>query len=473
MNANGASGARGLRLAIALCVYVIPGLPWGAPLPAGQPNEPYPAVLPGDSASVTCPVGSGPGTALSLANAVDLALCNNPQIRAAWANIRVRAAAVGVARAADWPTLSVSVSELNDRTAYSGAQSPATDTTGTMVVGEFDWRLFDFGGRSAMRHAAQALLEAAVASRDATIQKILGAVVQAYFGAVTAKAAADDRTQDESIARETLASAKRREAKGGGSHNDTLQATTALARASLDKNRAKGTYQKALAVLLYSMGVPAGRLINLAGDVDLRTGTEENDLSGWLKDTEQRHPAIVAARAAVAAAEDQVVAARSAGRPTIDLTANYYQNGFPYQGLTSTNTRVATVGVTVTVPLFDGFATHYSVEAAQATVRVREAELEDTRETTLMEVVQAYADAHSSLLNLTASGDLLTAAQAAFESSERRYAEGAADILEILSAQSGLADARSERTRCLAEWRSARLNLLASAGILNASDLKD
>lgn len=36
--------------------------------------------------------------------------------------------------------------------------------------------------------------------------------------------------------------------------------------------------------------------------------------------------------------------------------------------------------------------------------------------------------------------------------------------LKILSTQSALADARQERVRCLAEWHSARLRLLASAG---------
>jgi outer membrane protein len=440
---------------------------------AGGPDDADLAARASGLEGVPCPVAPEPSKPLSLAKAVDVALCNNPQIRAAWANIRLRAAAVGEAQAAYWPSLSVSASELNDRTGYPGTRFPTTDTTGNMVVGTFDWRLFDFGGRSAASHAAQRLLEAAVASRDATLQKVLGAVVEAYFDAVTAKAAADDKTQDESIARETLASAQRRETQGAGARNDTLQATTVLARASLDKSRASGAYEKALAVLAYALGVPVGSLIDLAGDVDVRTGTEQKDLVSWLKDAEQRHPAIVAARAAVSAAEAQVVVARSAGSPTVDLTANYYQNGFPNEGLTSTNMRVATIGVTVTVPLFDGFATHYSVEAAKATVSLRRAELEDTRQATLMGVVEAYADAQSSLGNLTTSGELLSAAEAAFESSQRRYAQGAADIVELLNAQTALADAKSERIRCLAEWRSARLGLLASAGVLNREDLRN
>jgi len=475
MSASGRSSrARlmpGILAPIAACIGALLG--GAAAARAGDPNGPYPGLLPGDSEPVACPLGLDRSSPLSLAQAIDLALCNNAQVRAAWANIRVQAAAVGEARAAYWPTLSVNASELNDRTSYPGTRLPTTALTGKTVFGTLDWRLFDFGGRSATYHSAQALLDAAIASRDATIQKALSAVVQAYFEAVTARAAAEDKAQDEAVARETLASARRRQAGGGGAQNDTLQADTALARASLDENRALGAYDKAVAVLVYSLGVPPGSALDLPEDTDLPTRTGQKDLAAWLREAEQRHPALLAARAAVEAAQDEVVSARSAGRPTIDLTANYYQNGFPNEGLATTNTRVATVGVTVTVPLFDGFATHYNVEDARATVRVKEAELQDTEQATLMAVVEAYADAQSSLRNLSASEDLLAAAQAAFESSQRRYNQGIADIVELLNAQTALADAKGERIRCLAEWRSARLNLLASAGVLNRADLKN
>ena len=38
-----------------------------------------------------------------LGEAVDIALCNNPQIKSSWANIKVQAGALGEARAAICP----------------------------------------------------------------------------------------------------------------------------------------------------------------------------------------------------------------------------------------------------------------------------------------------------------------------------------------------------------------------------------
>jgi len=118
------------------------------------------------------------------------------------------------------------------------------------------------------------------------------------------------------------------------------------------------------------------------------------------------------------------------------------------------------------VPLFEGFARIYKVRGAQAQSEQSEAQLQDIKSQILMEVVKAHADAQSSFENLQASHQLLSATEAVVQSSQKRYDKGAADILELLSAQNALVDAQQERVRCLSDWRSARLRLMSSAGVL-------
>ncbi|MGD0961814.1 MAG: TolC family protein, partial [Methylomonas sp.] len=110
---------------------------------------------------------------------------------------------------------------------------------------------------------------------------------------------------------------------------------------------------------------------------------------------------------------------------------------------------------------------------AQAQAEQSAAQLADTEQQTLMEVVKAYADATSSLQNLESSTALLKAAQEALDSSQRRYDKGAADILEMLNTQTALADAGQERIKTVAEWRSARLRLLASSGVLGRDRIEN
>ncbi len=225
----------------------------------------------------------------------------------------MQAAALGQAKAAYWPTVSASVSELGDRTAYPDTDIPTTTRSDATVYGSLAWRLFDFGGRGASRRAAEALLESAVANRDAAMQKTLSAVAK--------RSVIENKVDDEMLARNTWASAQRKEAQGGGAQSDTLQAAAALAKVSLDKNRAMGAYEKAVAALVYALGLPPGSALTLSRDVDVRTRCEEQDLSGWLQEAQQRHPAILAARAALEASRQQVtVAPRSTSPVTTTKT---------------------------------------------------------------------------------------------------------------------------------------------------------
>lgn len=421
-------------------------------------------ILPGDDMPTPCPAQKDFVTPLVLGEAVDLALCNNTQIKSTWASIKIDAAAVGEAKAAYLPTVSVTLSRLNDQTRQPDSNTPTTTINSNTVYGTLSWRLFDFGGRAANQEVANRGLTAALANHDAQLQKTLSAVIQAYFDAQTSQATWLAKQQTEDIARSTLDTAKRREAKGAGAHSDTLQATTALARAILEKNRAIGADHKAHSVLIYAMGVPSQTTLIIAEDQNDNSETSIKELDTWLQTTQQQHPAILAARAQLEAAQYKVKSTRSEGLPTVDFSANYYENGRPNQGVTSTSTQERTLGVSLTIPLFDGFSRTYKIRGAEAQVERKEAELQDTEHQTLMEVVKTHADAAAALQNLKASETLFTAAQEALKVSKRKYEKGAADILEILNTQSALAEAQQERIRDLAEWRSARLRLLANAG---------
>ncbi|OFA05315.1 outer membrane efflux protein BepC precursor [Janthinobacterium sp. HH107] len=422
-----------------------------------------------------CPSTYEGDVPLTLPAAVDLALCRNAQVHGAWAGIRLQAAGVGEARAAYLPTLNGGLSRVHDRTAYPGAGTPSGSLASNTGSLSFSWRLFDFGGRAAGQRSAQAMLDAALANRDAVLQKTLAATVSAYFEAQTARASVRMRQEYQALANETVQATQRRAQRGLGSHSDTLQAASALAKAALGASRADGEFHKARAVLIYTLGLPADAGVTLDDDADgaaagLCEGLQD-ELHAWLALAQARHPAILAAQAQLAAARERVEIARSEGRPSIDLTANLYQNGRPNQGLSPASTRETLVGISLNIPLFDGFARHYKVRGAQAQAGQREAEAEEVQQQTLMELVKTHAEASMALANLAASQAWLDAAQDALASVRRRFGLGAADILEMLNTQSALLEAQQERIRCQAEWRSARLRLLASAGMLARDDV--
>lgn len=421
-----------------------------------------------DGASIVCPAQLDLSQSLGLGEVIDLALCNNPHIKQAWANIKIQAGAVGEARSVYLPTASASFSP-RQQTQVNYPQSPSSLNSinnGRMAYANLTWRLFDFGGRAANRASANLLLESALASHNAGIQKLLAITTQSYFDVLTAKATVQAKSQAADFARSSWEATLRREVRGVSGRSDVLQAQTALEKAQLAASRADGDYRKALATLIFYMGLPTNTQLRLqeAGEHIQKEGIKE--LNAWLSDAEEGHPAIRAARTQWESAKKKVVTARSAGLPSIDFVGNFYQNGYPNQGVQPVNSNTTTVGLTLNIPIFEGFATTYKIRSQEAQAEKAQAEFEGATQQVLTEIVKSHAEAVSSLANLGFSQRLLEAAHAAMQSSVNRYSKGSADILELLATQSAMTEAQQERIRCIAEYRSARLRLLANAGNL-------
>lgn len=456
-----------------LCLCILPV--WGEGLQSwiDDPLRAQPVQLQGgvtlpDASQVSCMVAVDFSQPLELRDAVDTALCNNPQIRATWAQIKAQTGVLGEARAAYLPTISGSVSRLRNTTTYgSGSREPGTSSTGNQYYGSLNWRLFDFGGRAANREEANQMLLSAIAGHDASLQKTMATVIQAYFEVATSQAVMAAREQISQLAQQTLDVAQRREQKGASSQDDTLQASTALAKAELNKMRAQGDYLKNLTLLKQAMAIDLNTPVSLPPQPERVIPADIRELGRWLKEAEARHPAIQQARAKWRADREKITVTRSEGLPTADLTAHISRNGFPNQGLSTINQTSRDIGITVSIPLFEGFSRNYKIMEARAQAEQSEAQMEETTAQILTDVVKAYADAKTAVGVLTASDRLLNAAQASVASAKRRYANNVADILEVLNAQSSLADAQQQRIEAIAQWRSARLSLLANTGILS------
>jgi outer membrane protein len=465
-------------LAVLVCLVTAPSAAHGFPDMFEDPLRVNPdrlrigARLP-DGSPVTFPASVDLSQQLELGSAIDIALCNNPEISSAWASIKIQSSMLGEARAAYLPSMRFSVNRLaNWGTIGNIFDSADSFQIGSQFYGTFSWRLLDFSGRGASSQAASHLLSAALAAHDASMQKTMTVVVQAYFDAMTAQSMVTARKKMTKVAEDILAATKRREGRGLTPLSDILQAETAVARALLNEARAKGDFNKSMSLLVQSMGLSPGTCLNLPQSLDLYRVDDVRNLNEWLQEAEEQHPAIRQARAKLAADKAKITVVRSEGLPSLDATATVSINGYPNQGLSYTQQSVKTVGVMLNVPIFEGFGRTYKIRGAQAQAEQSQAQLQETTSRVLTEIVKAHADALTSLETLKASERLLQAAKLGLQSSLRRYDYHAADIIEVLNSQSSLADAEQERIHDVAEWRSARLRLLSTSGKLGRADLQ-
>ncbi|HUM03750.1 MAG TPA: TolC family protein, partial [Thermoanaerobaculia bacterium] len=136
-----------------------------APMPPAPP-----ATAPGAEAPELPPAGGAPRT-ISPAEAVGVALRNNPATRQAWFQARAAAAAVGSKRSAYYPTIELDGSYLRQKIAAFNGQTVYYQTTyGPGAI--LSWLLLDFGGRTADVAEAEALLAQANAVHDAVLNDV-------------------------------------------------------------------------------------------------------------------------------------------------------------------------------------------------------------------------------------------------------------------------------------------------------------
>lgn len=395
--------------------------------------------------------------ALTLLDVVDGALCANPQTREVWANARAQAAQVGVAEAAYLPSLSASAGTGRSRTNGAGADTRSLGAS-------LSWLIYDFGGRAATLENARQLLEAANATQDATVQAVFLAAVQAYYQVQAGEAALAAARESEKASTESFNAAEARYKVGAATPADKLQAQTALSQAILNRITAEGSLKAAQGSLAAVLGRDAHRAPALAAAPQLDPPSRfDQNVESLIEEARRRRPDLRAAEAQARAASAGLDVAKAAGRPSLSLglSANdSHVSGLP-------ESRTGTVGVTLSVPLFSGFATNYRIRAAEAQMESKQAAAERTRLQVAQEVWNAYQSLVTASQSVRTTADLLASADQSHQVNLGRYKAGVGSILDLLNAQSALASARQQRVQALFSWNVARVALAQAMGTLD------
>ncbi|MBI1397546.1 MAG: TolC family protein [Betaproteobacteria bacterium] len=424
-----------------------PAAAWSAARPATGPCRPDDAL----PAKVT------------LVDALDFALCRNPQTRQSWAAAKVAAAQVGVARSATLPNVTGSAGAQTSKT-WNG--TPFTDGRFDQASGSisFNYLLFDFGGRDAAMEQARENLAAADWTHNATIQSVVLSVSQAWYQFFAAAEAVVASRAAERYAQDSLDAARARQKAGTATRSDVLQARTALSQAVLTRTQNEGAASTAQGVLASAMGLSADTALELSPPRDFDgQSLGRTAVADLMKAAMARRPDIRAAQASVQAAEANVRAQESAGKPTLSLSGSV--------GATisnpGTDPRNGTVGVTLTVPIFTGYQNTYRIRAAREQVAQQVATRDKLRNDISLEVWRAYQDVRTQGQALASAADLVRSATESHDVALGRYKAGVGTVIDVLNAQTALIQADIQQIQARLNLNVAKIALARAIGILD------
>lgn len=449
---------------------------WYNGIGTGDDNSLYDPLRTGVLSLPKIPVGDGAQSPcntidlnqpLTLAEIADTSLCNNPQTSEVWASARVQAAQLGIAKSAYLPSVTDNISaNANVLNPSSDSRSnPNLNLSNSLVA---SYLLYDFGNRAANLENARQLLLSASASQSSVVQTVLLSATVAFYQVQANTAALAAAIEAERASSESFKAAEARNRAGVATPADKLQAQTAYAQLTLTRITSEGNLQTAYGNLANVMGLPANQKITLAsGNTTSSSITSTSpaleDVNNLITQAAMRRPDLIASEAQLKAAQASIDANKATAKPTLSVSvSNNTQDG---SSLESSNN--SSLGFTVSIPLFNGYAPTYRIRAAEATADLRAAQRDRLRLQISLDVWTAYQNLRTALESVIAAEVLVKSAEESYRLTLGRYKAGVGNIIDTLNAQSVLASARQQSIQASLSANIARATLAQSMGSLD------
>lgn len=401
--------------------------------------------------------------AMTLAQLIDRSLSANPDTRAAWQRSRSQVERVGIAKSAYYPTLDASAG-LSER--LGDAAMPGAERQ-TQLGLSSQWLLWDFGGRRANLDSTQQTLAALQASQDTVSQQVAISAVQNWFAQLSARASLQAAQASLLAAEETARAARQRQLIGVATREDELQAETALAQARLTLIQRQGELAASAGRLAVVAGYAADTPLALDyqdSELDSLRGNasaQPPDLKQLLTVAQERRPELLAQQLRIQANSSELDRIAAQARPRLSLSAsgsNSRDNLNQSQG--------GQVALTASLPLFTGFQQRHQEALAQSQIAEQGIELSRLRQQVSLDVWLAWQQFSTAQARIAATDSLLAAASESSRAALARYQAGLGNLLNVLTAQSNLADARQQHARSRFDLAAARLQLAQASGLL-------
>ena len=401
---------------------------------------------------------------LNLAEVVDLGLRNNPSTRVSWANARAAAAAYGSERGAYFPTIDGDVTGTRLKTVASQGRSAVTQSVLSPSL-SLNYLLFDFGGRSGSVGAARNALLAANYSHNATLQDVVLQIQTAYFQYVANRALLQAQQTTAREARTNLEAAEARRRVGVATIADVLQARTAASQAELAAETIEGDLQTSRGALALSLGLPA----NLPYDIDSTAGQVPvsvlaDSVDALIARAVEARPDLAAARADFEASRSQISVARASRLPSLTVNGT---GGRTYTTTLPNGGNNYTVSLGLRIPIFAGFSRLYDQREAVALADAAQARANALGQQVVFQVFSSYYSLQTAARRVATTRDLIASADQSNEVALARYRAGVGSVLDLLSAQTALADARAQQVLARLEWNTSLAQLAHDSGVLD------
>ena len=405
-----------------------------------------------------------PDKPLSLSEVIDAALCNNPLTRQSYLSAMAAASQYGEAKSTYLPTIGLSAGINHSNTNYH--RNEDTNSAGADASVSLDWLLFDFGARSASVEMMKQALNYALSSRSDVLKTLVFDVTKAYYTLLAAQQGFENSKATVASAKSAYEAASKRYELGLAAYSDALQAKTAYAQAQLSEAQAEEALILAQGKLAVLLNFPPQKGLDLL-PVAYSDAQEEEDgkVEDMLQIALEKRSDVMAKRAELKQALANVEYEKKQNAPSFSVSAGVTAgDDLKDRGDRNLNTQI---GLSMTVPLFTGFKNTYRITQSRYLADKTAEELKNLENEVQTDVWDAFQSYKTAQKSYKISLVLYASAEQNEKVAMGAYKAGKGSILNVLDAQSKLADARTSKSNTFYEKLIAKSNLIRSMGLIN------
>ena len=411
------------------------------------------------------PAGDG-ARPIALDEAVRLAQRNNPAAVQARNALRTTGAAVRSAYGAYIPSLSLngSGSKSGGETFFQGKLVPYNGSPWSYSRGySANLELFDGGRRWFNLKAAQSNVDAAVATETSQLYNVSLQVKQQYFAVLAARESESAARQQLQQAVEQLNSSTAKVRAGAATKSDSLRSAIQVGNANLAMLTAQNNMRSANAALTRLVG--AQDVITALPADTAETGRIVLD-SASLASLALQGPSVRQAEAALVSAQAARKASKTPYMPTISssysLTGNNTGNTFDFGS--GTIAKQTSFRLSMSYPLFNNFTREQNIVQSTVAEENAVASLRDAKLAQQQSLVQYLGAFRTAEQRVAIQLATVEAAEEDLRVQQQRYNLGASVLLDLLTSQTTLDQARSALIQARYDARIAKAQVEALVG---------
>lgn len=407
------------------------------------------------------------GERLSLTDCIDMALKNQPSLKAAFAGVEGGKGRELQARAPYFPQINASTGYSDNHQVGGAFGDTATKSYATTLSANLT--IYDFGRTGNSVDAARYSTRSAEFDSERVKQEVVLNTKQAYFALLQAKrlVIVAQKTLEQSDDHVKQAEAFFR--AGSKPRFDVTRAEVERNSAKLSLINAKNTVRIRTIALYNAMGTEPGADLDIA-DV-MVVSWEPAPYEDVKEQALKARPEMQKMEADIEAARSRVKAAQANYFPTLSANGAYNWahgtqemgsfNGVPLRGDIQDSWNA---GITLSLPVFEGGLTRGRVSEARANLLVLEAQRDTLRQSVLMEISQAYADLESGKVRIDVMESSLQKARENLFIAQGRYKAGVGPNIEVTDAQVASVNAETDHVQALYDYQLAIARLLKAIG---------